>query len=118
MYEIKKILENHYWVRSIDYFSEEKRKSLYLRNCKIILIDFSILHCKEIWKEDLLLKYTYYWITANNKIITGWDNAPHHKNIETFPHHKHQENGVERSDIRDFRDVVNYIEGVVSQHEK
>jgi hypothetical protein len=114
MYEIKKILETQRWVRSIEYLEEERRKSLLLRSCKVILIDFSTLHCKEIWKDDSLLKYSYYWITANNKTILGWDNAPHHKGIETFPHHKHRGNEIELSNERDFQDVVKYIDEILN----
>jgi len=26
--------------------------------------------------------------------MEGWDNAPHHKDIETYPYHKHTKEGV------------------------
>jgi len=32
-----------------------------------------------------------YWLTFDNKLKIGWDNAPHHIRLETFPHHKHLE---------------------------
>ena len=25
----------------------------------------------------------------NGQLIIRWDNAPHHKQIQTYPHHKH-----------------------------
>jgi len=31
----------------------------------------------------------YYWLDIDSKLKIGWDNAPHHKKLESFPHHKH-----------------------------
>lgn len=56
MYEIKQILQDKPFVREIESLSEEKRKAIFLRNCKIILTDFSMLYIKEIWKDHQLLK--------------------------------------------------------------
>jgi len=32
---------------------------------------------------------SYYWLNSANKLKVGWDNAPHHTQVESFPHHKH-----------------------------
>jgi hypothetical protein len=32
---------------------------------------------------------------AQDNLIVRWDSAPHHKNLETFPFHKHTPAGVE-----------------------
>lgn len=42
----------------------------------------------DIYFNATLKKYSYVLI-KNEKRILGWDNAPHHKNIKTFPHHFH-----------------------------
>ncbi|OQY52061.1 MAG: hypothetical protein B6245_23930 [Desulfobacteraceae bacterium 4572_88] len=34
-------------------------------------------------------RYNYYWLTSDNELRIGWDNAPHHRQLESFPHHKH-----------------------------
>jgi hypothetical protein len=109
MYEIKPILQDKTFVREIESLSEVKRKSLFLRYCKIILTNFSSLHIKEIWKDDQILKYSYYWFSANDNLILGWDNAPHHNKVKSFPHHKHTENGVQHSAERNLPDVIEYI---------
>ena len=111
MYEIKPILRGKPFVREIESLSEEKRKTLFLRYSKIILSNFSSLHIKEIWKDDQLFKYAYYWFSASNNLILGWDNAPHHK-VKTFPHHRHTPDGVEPSDERNLPDVIDYITGI------
>ncbi|MBI3737961.1 MAG: hypothetical protein HY258_02825 [Chloroflexi bacterium] len=35
------------------------------------------------------LKYRYQLLTAENKPLARWDNAPHHKLVATFPDHWH-----------------------------
>jgi len=56
---------------------------------KITFKDESVLRMTESWRNDVLLSYSYYWLTGSNELIVGWDNAPHHKKVKTFPHHKH-----------------------------
>jgi len=34
-------------------------------------------------------KYKYHFQKHNGEIIFRYDNAPHHQNIATYPHHKH-----------------------------
>lgn len=49
----------------------------------------SRLHINEVWLQRLLHKYAYYWLTPTGGLIQGWDNAPHHPQISTFPDHSH-----------------------------
>ncbi len=58
---------------------------------KVILYlkDGSNVRVTEQWKESRLIRYSYYWLTSDNTLRVGWDNAPHHKKLESFPHHKH-----------------------------
>lgn len=34
-------------------------------------------------------KYSYHWMDNHNTLIIRWDNSPHHKDLENYPHHKH-----------------------------
>jgi hypothetical protein len=34
-------------------------------------------------------KYRHHWQDRNGLLIKRWDNAPHYRAIETFPHHLH-----------------------------
>jgi hypothetical protein len=36
-----------------------------------------------------IIKYSFYWQTENRELIKRWDNAPHHPEISTHPHHLH-----------------------------
>ena len=55
----------------------------------LYLQDGTNLRLTEQWHGDVLERYSYYWLTATNKLKIGWDNAPHHTRLATFPHHRH-----------------------------
>ena len=55
----------------------------------IYLKDGANLRVAEQWSGNKLKRYSYYWLTEENQLIIGWDNAPHHTQLSTFPHHKH-----------------------------
>lgn len=38
-------------------------------------------------------KYSYT-LTQGEKRILGWDNAPHHSDLSSFPHHFHNADGI------------------------
>lgn len=35
-------------------------------------------------------KYRHHWQKASGEIVKRWDNAPHHPQVKTFPHHLHE----------------------------
>lgn len=49
----------------------------------------SVLIVKDLFFEDGERKNAFHWMDKRNNLITRWDNAPHHKKLKTFPHHKH-----------------------------
>ena len=51
--------------------------------------DGSYLRVTEQWNGDALNRYSYYWLTGENELKIGWDNAPHHTRLQKYPHHKH-----------------------------
>jgi hypothetical protein len=56
----------------------------------LYLPDGTNLRVTEDWRGEFLRRYSYYWLTSENELKIGWDNAPHHTHLETFPHHKHE----------------------------
>jgi hypothetical protein len=70
------------------------------------LVDGSRLHINEVWIEGNLHKYAYYQVTLAGEIIQGWDNAPHHPEVNTHPHHLHREGMVISSSVRSLADVL------------
>lgn len=67
------------------------------------LNDGTTLRVTERWRvqahQKVLVRYSYYWLDAENKLKVGWDNAPHHAQMANFPHHKHigQQDNVQPS---------------------
>jgi len=55
----------------------------------LYLKDGTNLRVTEQWAESVLERYSYYWLSPTNELKVGWDNAPHHTRLETYPHHKH-----------------------------
>jgi hypothetical protein len=75
------------------------------------LKDGTNLRIAEQWDERKLRRYSYYWLTSKNELIIGWDNAPHHTHVETFPHHKHDrtQKNIAPSSETCLEDVMEYI---------
>ena len=65
----------------------------------------------EEWEGAALVRYGYYWLTPDNRLNIGWDNAPHHVELASFPHHKHVGEQTDRqpSDETDLADVMQVI---------
>lgn len=55
----------------------------------LTLHDGSTLRVTERWRNQTLFRYSYYWLAGNASLRIGWDNVPHHGELENFPHHKH-----------------------------
>jgi len=55
----------------------------------LYLKDGTNLRITEQWLGETLERYSYYWLTSANELKVGWDNAPHHTQVVSFPHHKH-----------------------------
>ena len=55
----------------------------------LFLKDGTNLRVTEQWHGRTLKRYSYYWLTSADELKVGWDNAPHHIHLESFPHHKH-----------------------------
>jgi hypothetical protein len=66
----------------VELDDETLRLVLYLK-------DGTNLRVTEQWSGSSLERYSYYWLTRMNELKVGWDNAPHHTKLETYPHHKH-----------------------------
>ncbi|HQU31568.1 MAG TPA: DUF6516 family protein [Candidatus Brocadia sapporoensis] len=54
-------------------------------------------------------KYSFHWQDKDGSLITRWDNASHWKGVNTFPHHKHEKNGVSDSKEVILEDVIERV---------
>lgn len=67
-------------------------------------------------KESLEIeKYSFHWQTAEGLLVRRWDNAPHHREIATFPDHLHEgsEQNVLAHPPTDFFAILGAIEKLV-----
>lgn len=76
------------------------------------LRDDSVLHIFEHVDSNLhKTHYSYHWQDKRKTTILRWDNAPHHPEIKTFPHHLHEEESVTESGEVTFAEMLREIEG-------
>lgn len=80
---------------------------------EVELIDGSRLHINEVYIRDELCKYAYYRPTPSEEILQGWDNAPHHPEITSFPDHVHQGGAVRASEVRSLDAVLKTLYGLL-----
>jgi len=81
------------------------------------LVDGTYLHLNEVWINDMLRKYAYYQLTPTSEVIHGWDNAPHHPEVPTHPHHFHYAGDIHPSMIRSLNDLLEMLSGELSGEE-
>jgi len=69
-----------------------QRQEAYIR-VKVWLIDGGTLEVSEyvsVEEEKVrVIRYNFHWQDAQGQLIKRWDNAKHHPELETYPHHVH-----------------------------
>ncbi|NOX60981.1 MAG: hypothetical protein GXP42_03400 [Chloroflexi bacterium] len=58
-------------------------------------------------------RYSYHYQRADGALVFRYDNAPHHPEISTFPHHKHVGKAVVPSSPPDLIEVLREIDGIL-----
>jgi hypothetical protein len=61
-------------------------------------------------RELVKLRYTFHYQDAAGEMIFRYDNAPHHPNLPTHPHHKHVGSTIESAEMPDLSNVLREIE--------
>jgi hypothetical protein len=81
------------------------------------LYDKTTLRVMERWQDGVLVRYSYYWLNDQHKLKIGWDNAPHHKQLDNFPHHKHMGEQSERVASYEIclEDVMLFLEKAINK---
>jgi hypothetical protein len=59
---------------------------------KVEFINGSLLFVKDYLFIDGKRKYSYHWQDKSGTLLSRWDNAPHHSEVISFPHHRHLSN--------------------------
>ena len=56
------------------------------------------------------VRYAYHYQSADGSLVFRYDNAPHHPEVPTHPHHLHTEGRVEAAEPPDLSDVLRRID--------
>ncbi len=79
---------------------------------EIEFADESVLSFMELKNTEHIekKKYKYHYMDSNQSMIFRYDNAKHHPEVETFPHHKHTTEGIGKSNEPELIDVLTEIQ--------
>lgn len=92
--EIKSLLVALPFVTDFEMLREETLWHDGLYRLRAKLVDGSELQMFERFRLDddgaaVVGKYSFHWQKADGMLLKRWDNAPHHSEIPSFPHHVH-----------------------------
>lgn len=105
-------------ILEIDLHKDKRSLHIGIIEGKIIFIDESRLHFIEfinVKQTTEVYKYSYHYQDLDGNLIFRYDMAPHHPEIETFPHHKHVEpNKLKAVTPRSLAAVLDEISDLIS----
>jgi len=93
MLAIVSVLRDASCIVSFEVIEHVDEESVKLLKIHARVIDGSYLFITEV-HTAVAQKYSYHWQSAAGTLLIRWDNAPHWKNLITFPHHRHEEDNV------------------------
>ncbi len=90
--DILQLLDQADWIERYEIQDFRQWNDGLYYKLKIVFQNQSILFARE-YMDESERNYSFHWQDQHDALIMRWDNAPHHKSIETFPHHKHDKKG-------------------------
>ncbi len=97
------------------YFGPDE-ETVYLKG-HIIIIDSSILELSLFAVKSRntvsVDKYRLHYMTAKGKMLFRYDNAPHHPEMDSYPHHKHTPDKVIPSKMPSLKNILNEISAII-----
>lgn len=114
MLKILQLLNESEIIKSYEIEDFKQGKNFYYIRVQAKLVNKTTLFIREYASEEDY-NYSYHWQEEDSQLIIRWDNAPHHKQIKTFPHHKHIGENVLPSNEIGIREVLTYIDAILKQ---
>lgn len=114
MEHIFQLLSDSDIVRKHEILGLLQDEDFYYLRIKSFIIDNSVLHIK-IYLSDKEYNYSFHWQKETGELIIRWDNAPHHQEIKTFPHHMHIREGVKESYSIMLNDILKDIKSQLNK---
>ncbi len=108
--EIFNWLDNSDIVSNYQVLEFQEDEVSFILKLKIEFIDKSELFTRESIKRNLR-KYSFHWQSGDGVLIVRWDNAQHHRELSTFPHHRHEHDGsnVQENEEVTLLDILKFI---------
>lgn len=84
-----------YVLRSDRRFEEVDENECYVSGNLLLVGEFELRIAEYMITEPVLTrpKYRYHLQTSGGRMLSWWDNAPHHREVATHPDHRHDEQG-------------------------
>jgi len=83
----------------------------------LLIIDSSILEISifavQFGNTISIDKYRLHYMNSAGQMLFRYDNAPHHPEIGTHPHHKHMPGQIIPSSMPSLQDILNEISAVI-----
>ena len=91
-------------------------ETVYLKG-QITIIDSSTLEISIFATESSeklsIDKYRLHYMNNAGQMLFRYDNAPHHPEIDTYPHHKHTSDKIVPSTMPSLKDILNEISAII-----
>lgn len=84
-------------------------KILFVNQSKLYLFEFLRTEREKVKRE----KYRYHYISKDKELLFRYDNAPHYRDVDSFPDHKHLANKVVNSTIPFVKEILEEIEKLI-----
>ncbi|MBF0228938.1 MAG: hypothetical protein HQK63_05040 [Desulfamplus sp.] len=115
--EILKLLDSSTLINNYDIQDYKHWSDGFYYKLKVVFVDESVLFAREYFDTDER-NYSFHWQNKQNIMIIRWDNAPHHHDISTFPHHKHSDNEISESNEISLEDAIEFIQKIIMERMK
>jgi len=82
-------------LRSDLRFEEIDEHECYVQGTLLLIGDFQLHIAEYVLTSPIVSrpKYRYHLQTVSGQLISRWDNAEHHRDVSTFPDHRHDDQG-------------------------
>jgi hypothetical protein len=111
---ILQFLEGNRSINSFEIIDFRQFDTGFYLKLVVEFVNGTTLHAKEYF-DVLERNYSFHWQNKKGSMILRWDNAPHHPNIITYPHHKHTKSGIAPSREITLEQVIMFIEKEITK---
>ncbi len=101
---------------NIEKYFGPGEETVYLKG-HVTIIDSSILEISLFATESRetlsIDKYRLHYMNSAGQMVFRYDNALHHPEIDSHPHHKHTPDKISASNIPSLKNILNEISAII-----